>query len=346
MADLINKIWTDFKGRAARARFGRIDNAHIALGDRNDVVTIQSLGLNGSEIDGGAGRDILNLTGIRQSDVEFSKDPIENPGNSWVLSVVSPPFGAVTLTNVETLNFAFGIVAALSKDGITVRGTEDSDVLRLSTYTSKPMTILGGRGNDVIHISPRAANKSNDPVHQINGGEGNDTLYLHGLPSAYPIERQGNGWLIGDLVGHDYFRMFNVERATFDDGSKISFRSAGDIQFVAGSAAVQFQGTAGNDSVTGSAFNDSFHSSAGKDFYDFSKGGDDRLWLDSSVYAAGTTTRIDVKGFKDLSDGLVIDGRDVTLTGPNLSVNEAGFLVGQYTVNWDSKTSTVLCFQR
>ncbi len=351
------EYWTDAKGSSVKKLFKKVDGIIIDLRDGDDFLSIVAIGEGGATIDGGTGNDTLDLSNIEQAAVEFYKDFYENPAGvsreSWELNIGSVPFTAalqpyryLTLLNVETIKFGKGVVARLAKNGVTISGTNNDDVLSLTAYTPVATSIQAGGGNDLIYVAPRAGNDQTYPVHTVDGGAGSDTVFMRALPSAYTISWNQTYWLVRDLLNNPYIVLKNVESAIFDDGSKISLSRDGNLQFRAGATSVHFVGTTQSDQffISAVAGTPRINTVPEGDFFDFSAGGRDWLYLNTSAYAAGTTTHVTLKGFK-ADDTVVVNGTTAALSGPDLKINAAGLYIGTFAVHWDNKATTVLHFQ-
>ena len=218
--------------------------------------------VSNSHIDGGAGADVLNLSGDRNViQLGDGVDMLSLVGtDNKVLGGVD---GAIIDAIVTGGSIAGGEgqdeIAVIATGGTVVRGNGGNDLIsvpHIAAGASHALTLEGGAGDDTIRIYDNGYAEQNNHI-KVFGGEGNDMLQLAGV-SNYASGGNGDDTVIlaelkdstvyGD-GGVDDFSGFGVLRSSL-------FGGAGDDFFhdldVTGSL---ISGDRGRDIINVSAYN-------------------------------------------------------------------------------------------
>jgi trimeric autotransporter adhesin len=231
-------------------------------------------------IDGGAGFDYLHLN--------------LQGGSS----------GIVADFRSSTLTIGGGLISGI-ENLVWLLGTEFDDQLTVGT----PFTeyLGGGGGNDVLDARPNSA--PNSETH-VEGGDGDDTIYLNESAQQWAFGGAGNDTIYGGgVVIHG------------DDGNDIIIRQS----TVAGVAV----GDAGDDRITGSGVQDELHGGSGADLI---SGGNGNDWLygeeDSDIIMGGTGNDqidggdgFDIASYADATSGVTVN---LALAGSAQNTGGAG----------------------
>ncbi|GAA0652777.1 beta strand repeat-containing protein [Brevundimonas lenta] len=236
-----NDAWGTSQGMAFAEFFdGGAGDDVIEAGSGDDRI----IGGTGSDIiDGGAGTDSVTFFGLMSASIVTTFNGV---------TTVNGPDGSDSLTNVEYLRFADGVLIAGAEGGQLFEGSDYADIL---TGTTGHDVLRSGDGNDTIR-----GLTGNDA---IDGGDGVDTAIFAGVRSAYTISTAAGVTTVVGPDGTD--TLSNVERLLFDDGP----------YGVNGAPIVDVHtGTPDRDVLFGGQFQDRFHGGDGNDLI-VPEGGDD-----------------------------------------------------------------------
>ncbi|MGH6871132.1 MAG: beta strand repeat-containing protein [Rhizomicrobium sp.] len=249
----------------------------VNAGAGDDQITLIGDFSAQSQIDGGAGNDIVRLNG--DFDVTFQ---------------------STTMVNVETLmlggghNYQFFTSDATVAAGQSMTvdasalGAADALVFDGSAETDGTIDIVGGAGSDTVSLA-----RAFSATSHIDGGGGNDTLYVNGDYSAgftFSAATMTNVEQVS--LGGTYSYNLTTDDATIAAGQTLAVSlgaSAGTLTFNASAetdGSVLLIGGAGNDVLTGGAQADSLQAGAGGTDTLSGGGGDDVINMAGSLDAS------------------------------------------------------------
>jgi VCBS repeat-containing protein len=325
----------------------------IQGGGGNDRVDFLGNFTAADSFNGGAGDDTVRLQGDYSGGVTLgattwvSVEKLELvAGHSYNLTM-----NAATVAAGDTLTVLAG--ALVAANSVTFDGSADSG--NFVIYSGAGNDVLtGGSGNDFFHPGV-----GNDTIHagggddvismvagltaadSIDGGSGNDTVYLNGNYSGgvtFTATTMTNIERVTLEAGHSY--NLTIDNATVAAGQTMTF--AGDNLGAADSfvfdgshdtsgGALVILGGAGNDTLTGGSGNDLIEAHNGTNIIT-GGGGADTLYggsgADTFVYNSvtdSTSTGFDrVKNFDANSDffkitGMTVNAVDAAVNGGHLS---------------------------
>ncbi|WP_410498808.1 hypothetical protein [Chitinibacter sp. S2-10] len=254
----------------------------------DDLVTVPTIGETGHYVQGFDGNDTLvgsnnndNLWGGRGNDelhggeghdtayVNGSITNAEFGVNEQGLVTVATVDGVNTMDTMESIEEVHGIYTVANwesgyipqkvylsdSEGYTLSGTEGSDTLRSNGTLGK---LDGGLGNDVLYIGNQGANQV-----IAEGGDGQDRLVLAGLRNDWQFGfNDVSGWVTATQISSGKtVTLQNIESLQFNDvavGLQIGSNSGDALngdQVNNGSSDVLF-GWEDNDTLDGRAGND------------------------------------------------------------------------------------------
>ena len=238
---------------------GNAGNDTLIGGTGDDVLT----GGSGNDtLSGGVGQDRATFTGL-MSNYLFS-----HSAGGLVVTDTLGGEGSDTLVGIETLSFSDGDLQVALVDGkYTLSGSALAESITIDGTVG--LAVQGGSGNDILTggsgddaLSGDAGNdtlKGNVGADQLRGGAGNDTLYADSSGYGY------RGWSLGT----DTLHVEGSTGVTIGAGAGIetAFGNVGDDVFDGSdlTAAANFEGGSGNDTLTGGSGNDTLKGNAGND---------------------------------------------------------------------------------
>ena len=253
---------------------GNAGNDTLIGGTGDDVLT----GGSGNDtLSGGVGQDRATFTGL-MSNYLFS-----HSAGGLVVTDTLGGEGSDTLVGIETLSFSDGDLQVALVDGkYTLSGSALAESITIDGTVG--LAVQGGSGNDILTggsgddaLSGDAGNdtlKGNVGADQLRGGAGNDTLYADSLDTV-----------IEGGAGMDTLHVEGSMGVTIGAGAGIetAYGNVGDDVFDGSdlTAAANFEGGSGNDTLTGGSGNDTLKGNAGADQLRGGSG-NDTLYADSS----------------------------------------------------------------
>ncbi|MGQ0685617.1 calcium-binding protein [Bradyrhizobium sp.] len=286
--------------------YGSGDTYIYSVGSGNDTI---------SEYGGDTGNDVVKLTSLNASDVEFSRISndlfIKIIATSEVLKVENQFNGT---NGIEQVLFGDGTVWDRTQiaDAAWVRGTSGADTLNgngnAETFDGRGGNdTLRGYGNGDTYIY--ALGSGNDTVEEYSGDAGTDVIKLAGLNSADVLfSRSGNDLFVQINASGETLKVSNqfngtngVEQFVFADGT------TWDRPAIA--SAAWYRGTSGNDTISGSSSNDTIAGGGGNDTMSGGTGNDTFVFQASPGQDIVTdfTPGQDVLEFRD---GIFADAAD------------------------------------
>jgi len=257
------------------------------LGAGNDFISLQDSGFRQNDIyttvDGGLGLDMVHVgfgedghSEVDIKNVEYVTD--DNSGDHDRVRILEAgsqaALGLVVLNNIETINGSSGndnILAGSNGGSVYLNGDSGNDTLEINTVTpiSTPnydivginhvdvgypnhTTVLGGEGNDTIHVRSFGADAS------VDGGTGNDSITIDGnITNITALGGDGNDtidvrvWINASIAGGDGDDIINVHgteicHTTVDGGNGKDTITVDSLN----SDQTTIVGGAGNDTIT------------------------------------------------------------------------------------------------
>lgn len=311
----------------------------IAGGGGDDSISLEAPA-GGLIVDGGAGTNVLTITGPAGSSVDIYLDQMGPSGAISAPGIRNLTFGSNWSSSQTISGHVYG---SAGNDTVTTRGVDDwifggaGDDTLMDYYGvwggSARESIFGGEGNDVIYVASSS--------YVLRGDEGDDTITggsqfddIHGNTGADVIDgRDGDDWTVG---GKDN------DRLNGGYGNDIVYGNLGDDWCDGDNGNDLIRGGQGNDVVTGDYGNDwlsgdrgddTINGNEGADIFhgsqdigldrirDFSQVQGDRVQLDPgtqyTVYQSGADTVIDMGG-----------GHRMVLEGVTLATLKGDWLFG------------------
>ena len=320
---------------------GGAGNDTISAGAGNDTITG---GLGNDLIDGGAGADIAVYSGNRADYLITSA----RTGTKTSL-IITGKDGVDTLTGVEQLQFADGLVAAptiLTIGNDTFTGTANADLILGLAGND---VISGGAGNDIIDGGAGTDTLNGDAGDDaLTGGAGNDTLnggagvdsaLFSGARFNYTVSTSNSGvTTVTDnrVVGDGVDVLTGMEQLRFADETVIlpTYLTAGNDTFTGNATDETIFGLAGNDTINGAAGVDTLYGGLGDDTLDGGVGND------LLVGGAGNDTYI-VDASADLITELLGEGTDLVQSSADYTLSsnlENLTLTGTAAINGTGNT--------
>jgi Ca2+-binding RTX toxin-like protein len=283
--------------------YGSGDTYIYSIGAGNDTI---------AEYSGDAGNDVVKLTSLNASDIEFSRISndlfIKIVATSEVLKVENQFNGT---NGIEQVMFGDGTAWDRTQiaDAAWVRGTSGAETLNgngnAETFDGRGGNdTLRGYGNGDTYIY--ALGSGNDIVEEYSGDAGTDVVKLAGLNSADVLfSRSGNDLFVQINASGETVKVSNqfngtngVEQFVFADGT------SWDRPAIA--SAAWYRGTSGNDTISGSSSNDTIAGGGGNDTMSGGSGNDTFVFRTNS----GQDTVADFTPGQDVlefGDGLFAD---------------------------------------
>ena len=258
-------------------------------GTGNDVLT----GGSGDDtLSGGAGQDRATFTGVMSS-YRFS-----HSASGLVVTDTLGGEGSDVLVDIETLSFSDGDLQVALVDGLyTLSGSALAETITIDGTVG--LALAGGAGNDTLTGgSGNDTLKGEAGADQLRGGAGNDTLYA-----------DSSDTVIEGGAGMDTLHVEGSMGVTIGAGAGIetAYGNVGDDVFDGSdlTAAANFEGGSGNDTLTGGSGNDTLKGNAGADQLRGGSG-NDTLYADSSdtvIEGGAGTDTLHVEGSTGVAIG-------------------------------------------
>ncbi len=294
---------------------------YFYTGSGNDNI-VSGTGAYTESFDSGAGNDSITL--VRGNDIA--------QGGEGTDTIVFD-YGASN----RSQSFSVGSNGAGGWNGTMSDGFADGNGWYASAYNFEKFDVRTGSGADSIDLRNVGTNLSislgsNDDTAWIGtgsdvvlGGEGNDVVHIAGAMAGFSITQDGiGGYFIQDIdladgnQGIDH--LTGVETAAFNDGNVSLPAYTG----------LTLNGTTGNDTLNGNGNNDTISGLGGNDTIN-GNGGDDILnggaGNNTMVGGSGNDTIIGGAGTDKLDGGIGADDLRGGAGNDTYTVNDAGDLV-------------------